>query len=263
MIEARGLTKDFGSFRAVDDVSFRVAAGSVFGFLGPNGAGKTTTIKMLTTILRPTSGDIRLDGHDVVAARDDARRTFGIVFQDPSVDGDLTAFENMDVHGALYGVPRAERRARIERLLKFVELWDRRDDRVKKFSGGMTRRLEIARALLHEPKILFLDEPTVGLDPQTRNRIWDYLRRSSRVRGTTVFFTTHNMDVAERSADEVAIIDGGRLVAQGAPSAIKERTSSPTLEAAFIALTGHEIREEAPSSQRQNKIMGRMWGGRK
>jgi ABC-2 type transport system ATP-binding protein len=185
------------------------------------------------------------------------------VFQDSSVDGDLTAHENMDVHGALYGVPRAQRRERIEKLLGFVELWDRRGDYVKQFSGGMTRRLEIARALLHEPKIVFLDEPTVGLDPQTRRRIWDYLRRVSRERGTTVFFTTHYMDEAERSADEVAIIDRGRLVAQGTPAEINARAGGASLEESFIALTGHAIRDEEPSSERQKSIMKRMWGGRR
>src|SRR6516165_12214847 len=168
IIEARDLVKRFDSFTAVDRISFSVPKGVIFGFLGPNGAGKTTTIKMLTTMLRPTEGSIRVDGFDPVRDQGAVRRTFGIVFQDPSLDEALTAFENMELHAVLYRVNPRERRGRIEKLLRFVELWDRRGDFVKRFSGGMKRRLEIARALLHEPKILFLDEPTLGLDPQTR-----------------------------------------------------------------------------------------------
>ncbi len=263
MIEVRELAKTFGSFRAVDSVSFTVPAGKIFGFLGPNGAGKTTSIKMLTTILEPSGGSIRVDGHDPVRQPLEVRRSFGIVFQDSSVDSELTAFENMDLHGALYGIPASDRRPRIEKLLKFVELLDREGDLVKQFSGGMTRRLEIARALLHEPKVLFLDEPTVGLDPQTRNRIWSYIQLMSREQGTTVFFTTHYMEEAERVADEVAVIDKGRIVAQGTPDQIKQKTSSKTLEDAFIALTGHDIREEESSPVDEMRKMGRLWGRRR
>src|SRR6202167_2662347 len=180
MIEVRDLVKNFGDFRAVDHVSFTVTRGKIFGFLGPNGAGKTTTIKMLTTVLHPTSGSIKVDGHDPVREQRQVRRAFGIVFQDPSLDDELTALENMNLHGVLYGVGSHERKAGIEELMNLVELWDRRNDFVKRYSGGMKRRLEIARALLHKPKILFLDEPTIGLDPQTRNHIWNYIQMMSK-----------------------------------------------------------------------------------
>ncbi len=169
MIEVSGLVKEFGTFRAVDGISFSVEEGSIRAFLGPNGAGKTTTIKILTTVLAPTAGRIRVAGHDPVRERSAVRRAFGIVFQDPSLDEELTAYENMQLHGVLYGIPRAALRERMEALLRFVGLWDRRADYVKQFSGGMKRRLEIARAFLHGPRILFLDEPTLGLDPQTRS----------------------------------------------------------------------------------------------
>ena len=177
MIEVRNLVKTFGAFTAVNDVSFSVAEGEIFAFLGPNGAGKTTTIKMLTTLLHPTSGSIRLDGLDPLKQQNEARKKFGIVFQDPSLDGDLTAAENMEIHGVLYGVPHKVRRQRTEELLKLFELWDRRDEQVKKFSGGMKRRLEIARGFLHTPRILFLDEPTLGLDPQSRNQLWTHVKK--------------------------------------------------------------------------------------
>src|ERR1700749_3666443 len=168
MIRVRNLVKTFGTFTAVNDVSFEVAEGEIFAFLGPNGAGKTTTIKMLTTLLRPTSGAIELDGLDPQTHQNEARKRFGIVFQDPSLDGDLTAWENMEIHGVLYHVPHKVRRQRSEELLKLFELWDRRKDQVKKFSGGMKRRLEIASGFLHMPKILFLFEPTLSFDPQSR-----------------------------------------------------------------------------------------------
>ena len=172
IIEARDLVKRFDGFTAVDHISFAVPEGVIFGFLGPNGAGKTTTIKMLTTVLSPSEGRLTVAGHDPVKEPLLVRHAFGIVFQDPSLDGELTAAENMELHGVLYRVPRVERRARAEALLRFVGLWERRGDYVKRFSGGMRRRLEIARALQHRPRILFLDEPTGGLDPQTRNQIW-------------------------------------------------------------------------------------------
>ena len=260
MIEVRELSKAFDGFLAVDRVSFSVPEATIFGFLGPNGAGKTTTIKMLTTILRPSSGEMRLDGHDPVLEQRAARRSFGIVFQDPSLDGELTALENMELHGVLYGVPSGERRVRIDELLKFVELRDRGEDLVRHFSGGMMRRLEIARALLHRPKILFLDEPTAGLDPQTRNRIWSFIKFLSGERKTTVLFTTHYMEEADRVADELAVIDHGRIVARGKPSALKEMTRSRSLEDAFIALTGHTIREEEASPVDHMRAMGRLWG---
>jgi ABC-2 type transport system ATP-binding protein len=262
MIEVRDLVKNFGDFCAVNHISFTVARGKIFGFLGPNGAGKTTTIKILTTILHPTSGTIRVDGHDPVREQRDVRRAFGIVFQDPSLDDELTALENLNLHGVLYSVSSGERKKRIEELLKFVELWDRRDDFVKRFSGGMKRRLEVARAFLHRPRILFLDEPTIGLDPQTRNHIWSYIQQMSREENVTVFFTTHYMEEADRVAGEVAVIDHGKIVAQGAPAELKEKAQAKTLEDAFIALTGHTIREEEASSKDRMRNMARAWGRR-
>src|SRR5271166_1561561 len=248
MIEVENLTKRYGQFTAVDRISFSVPKGEIFGFLGPNGAGKTTTIKMLTTMLKQTEGSIRVDGFDPVRDQDAVRRTFGIVFQDPSLDEALTAFENMELHAVLYRVDSREHPGRIEKLLRFVELWDRRANFVKRFSGGMKRRLEIARALLHEPKIMFLDEPTLGLDPQTRNHIWSYIENLSRERDVTVFFTTHYMEEADRVADEIAIIDCGKIVAKGSPASLKERVQTVSLEDAFIALTGHAIRDEEAST---------------
>lgn len=262
LIDVRELVKEFGGFRAVDDVTFTVNRGTIFGFLGPNGAGKTTTIKMLTTVLRPTSGTVLVDGHDVRKDPRGVRRSFGIVFQDPSLDDELTARENLQLHAVLYGVPRAERAEKIEALLRFVELWDRCDDLVKRYSGGMKRRLEIARALLHGPKILFLDEPTSGLDPQTRNHIWSYISRLRDQTDLTVFFTTHYMEEAERVAGEIAIIDRGKIVAQGTPADLKSRTGQATLEEAFIALTGHAIREEDASAADRMRLARRVWRGR-
>ena len=262
VIDVRNLVKEFSGFRAVDDISFAVSRGTIFGFLGPNGAGKTTTIKMLTTVLRPTGGTIAIDGHDVAGDPRGVRRSFGIVFQDPSLDDELTARENMQLHAALYDVPRSLRAEGIERLLRFVELWDRRDDFVKRFSGGMKRRLEIARALLHGPKILFLDEPTSGLDPQTRNHIWGYISRLRDETALTVFFTTHYMEEAERVADEIAIIDRGKIVAQGTPADLRARTAGTTLEDAFIELTGHAIREEDASVRDRMRLARRVFRGR-
>lgn len=251
MIRVDSLIKDFGSFRAVDGLSFEVPAGTIFGLLGPNGAGKSTTIKMLTSTLKPTSGNISLNGHDPTREPLAARRSFGIVFQDPSVDQELTAYENLELHAVFYAVPGKERSARIEQFLKFVELWDRRDSPVKTFSGGMKRRLEIARGLLHTPKVLFLDEPTLGLDPQTRNHIWSYVQRVVREQGMTVLFTTHYMDEADRVANEIAIVDHGKIVAQGTAAALKANTNTATLEDAFIALTGHAIRDDEANTQQR------------
>jgi ABC-2 type transport system ATP-binding protein len=258
-VEIHGLTRKFGELTAVDNLDLTVQAGGVFAFLGPNGAGKTTTIKMLTTLLKPTSGSLKLCGYDVVAEPDQARRCLGIVFQDPSLDSELTALENMDLHGVLYGVPREERRERCESLLKFVDLWERRDDAVKLFSGGMKRRLEIARAMLHQPKVLFLDEPTLGLDPQTRNHLWRYVRETCERHGVTVFLTTHYMDEAEKAAQRIAVIDRGRIVADGTAAELKRRTKTKDLESAFIKLTGHGIREEEASSRDRMRIVSRLW----
>ena len=261
MIKVQNLVKTFGSFTAVKDVSFDVATGEIFTFLGPNGAGKTTTIKMLTTLLRPTSGSIELDGLDPQKHQNEARRRFGIVFQDPSLDGDLTAWENMEVHGVLYHVPHKVRRHRIEELLKLFELWERKDDQVKKFSGGMKRRLEIARGFLHTPKILFLDEPTLGLDPQSRNQLWNHVKKVNEAERVTVFLTTHYMDEADRVAHRIGVIDHGKLVAQGTPTEIKEQTGTESLEDAFLALTGSTIRDESADAADQMRQFAKMWSG--
>ena len=214
IIDIKHLTKKFNHhIVAVDDISFQVKKGEIFAFLGPNGAGKSTTIKILTTILHPTSGAVKINGHDL-SEKDQIRRSFGIVFQDPSLDDELTAYENMNFHGLLYDVPKKIRKPRIEELLKFVDLWERKDDQVKKFSGGMKRRLEMARGLLHHPKILFLDEPTLGLDPQTRNHMWEHIKNLNQKENITVFFTTHYMEEAEKIADRIAIIDHGKIIAQ-------------------------------------------------
>jgi ABC-2 type transport system ATP-binding protein len=218
---------------------------------------------MLTTVLTPTEGWLLIAGHDPVKEPLLVRRAFGIVFQDPSLDGELTAAENMELHGVLYRVPRAERRARVEALLRFVGLWERRDDYVKRFSGGMRRRLEIARALEHRPRILFLDEPTAGLDPQTRNQIWEFIRGLCRDEHVTVFFTTHYMEEAERVADRIAVIDHGRIAAQGTAAALRQETSGRTLEDAFIALTGRSIRDADAAPIDRMRMMRRVWLGRR
>lgn len=258
MIEVKNLVKKFKDLTAVNNISFDVKEGEILAFLGPNGAGKTTTIKMLTTVLQPTSGKIILNGFDPVRAQDKVRHSFGIVFQDASLDEDLTAYENMEIHAVLYGVPVKNRKNRIQKLLEFVELWDRKKELVKNFSGGMKRRLEIAKGLLHHPKILFLDEPTQGLDPQTRNHIWKYIKKMNREEKMTVFFTTHYIEEADKIADRVIIIDQGSIVGAGTPAEIKEKTGKDDLEEAFISLTGHEIRaEKAEISARARARMRR------
>ncbi len=244
-IEVRNLTKQFGDFTAVDDISFAVDAGEIFAFLGPNGAGKSTTIKTLTTLLRPTKGIVKLAGHDVTKDQDAARSAFGIVFQDPSLDDELSAYENMELHAVLYGIPRVKIRASVEELLEMVDLADRRDSMVKTFSGGMKRRLEIARGLLHEPHVLFLDEPTLGLDTQTRNLLWDYVKRLNKEKAMSVFFTTHYIEEAEKVADRIAIIDHGKIIVIGTSKDLMKQTKTKTLEDAYLALTGKNIREES------------------
>ena len=263
MIRVRNLQKNFGTFTAVDDVSFDVEEGEIFAFLGPNGAGKTTTIKMLTTLLKPTAGSIELDGLNPQVKQNEARQRFGIVFQDPSLDGELTAAENMELHGVLYHVPHKLRRQRTEELLKLFELWERRNEQVKKFSGGMKRRLEIARGFLHTPRILFLDEPTLGLDPQSRNQLWNHVKKVNESEKVTVFLTTHYMDEADRVAHRIGVIDHGKLVAQGTPAAIKEQTGTQTLEDAFLALTGSTIRDESADPAAQMRNFAKMWSGGK
>jgi ABC-2 type transport system ATP-binding protein len=263
IIEASGVTKKFKDFTAVNDITFTVDKGEIFAFLGPNGAGKTTTIKMLTTLLRPTEGSVKLDGHDPMHDQSAARRSFGIVFQDPSLDDQLTAKENMELHAALYKVPKDIRKSRIQELLTFVDLWDRKDSLVKEFSGGMKRRLEIARSLLHHPKVLFLDEPTIGLDPQTRNHLWDYVKKLNKEEGVTVFLTTHYMEEAEKVAGRVAIIDHGKIVAMGTTQELLQQTSTKTLEEAFLALTGNAIRDESASAADKMRQHRQVWAGGK
>jgi ABC-2 type transport system ATP-binding protein len=260
IINVKKLTKKFKSIVAVDNISFGVREGEIFAFLGPNGAGKSTTIKMLTTLLDPTEGEIVINGSNPSENKDAVRHSFGIVFQDASLDEDLTAWENMQFHAVLYGIPKEIRNDRVEEMLRFVELWDRRKDLVKTFSGGMRRRLEIARGLLHHPKILFLDEPTLGLDPQTRNHTWNYIKNVNKNENMTVFFTTHYMEEAEKIADNIAVIDHGKIVAKGTTKQLLNQTRTSTLEEAFLSLTGHQIRDEEVSSldrMRQRRFMHR------
>lgn len=244
MITVENISKKFGKVLAVDNISFQVKPGELFALLGPNGAGKSTTIKMLTTLLRPTSGQMVLNGHNVVKKQDATRKSFGIVFQDPSVDTELTAYENMLVHSVLYNVPKSERNKRIEELLRLVELWDRRESLVRTFSGGMKRRLEIARGLLHHPKVLFLDEPTLGLDAQTRNLLWEYVQMLRREKNMTVLFTTHYLEEAEANADRIALIDHGQLINIGTAQELMKQTDTITLEGAYLKLTGKQTRDE-------------------
>jgi ABC-2 type transport system ATP-binding protein len=245
MISAKSVSKRFGDVVAVDDISFEVKKGEIFAFLGPNGAGKSTTIKMLTTMLRPSAGELRLAGHDVTKERDSARKAFGIVFQDPSLDEELSAYENMDLHATLYGIPKAKRAKHIQELLELVDLWSRNDSMVKTFSGGMRRRLEIARGLLHEPKVLFLDEPTLGLDTQTRNLMWNYVKKLSDEKGMTIFFTTHYLDEAEDIAEQIAIIDHGKIITRGTVAELTKETDTKTLEDAYLKLTGTMTRDDS------------------
>jgi len=259
MIKVNNLVKKFGDLTAVNSISFSVREGERFAFLGPNGAGKSTTIKILTTLLSPTSGSISVAGHDPIHNADKVRRSFGIVFQDPSLDDDLTAQENMEFHGVLYDIPKELRHKRIEELLKFVDLYDRKDSLVKEFSGGMKRRLEVARGLLHHPKIIFLDEPTLGLDPQTRNHMWQYLRKLNKEEGVTIFFTTHYMEEADRNAERIAIIDHGSIVASGTGDELKKQTNTTSLEDAFLELTGHGIRAEEVGASDHMRQMSRAW----
>ncbi len=259
IIEVKNLIKKFGEIEAVKDISFAVKHGERFAFLGPNGAGKTTTIRMLTTLLHPTSGTVRLNGFDPQHQPNETRKSFGIVFQDASLDNELTAYENMKFHAVLYNVPKSVYAPRIEELMKLVELWDRKGEFVKNFSGGMKRRLEIARGLLHHPKVLFLDEPTLGLDPQTRNKMWDYISELNKKEGLTVFFTTHYMQEADKYADRIAVIDHGKIVASGSSADLQKQTNTPTLEDAFLALTGKEIREDSSGAIDRMRVNRKAW----
>ena len=221
-IETNELTRHFNGLVAVDRLSISVERGEVFGLLGPNGAGKTTTISMLCTILKPTSGRASVNGFDIVKQDTQVRKSIGIVFQDPSIDDRLTGRENLYMHANLYGVPPGEQKSRIDRVLKLVELEDRANDLLRTYSGGMRRRLEIARGLIHYPKVLFLDEPTIGLDPQTREHIWSYIEELRKAHDITMVLTTHYMEEADRLSDRIAIMDYGKIVASGTPSGLKE-----------------------------------------
>jgi len=220
-ITIEGLSKTYGTLKAVDAVSLAIREGSIFGLLGPNGAGKTTLISMLVTMRKPTGGRATVNGFDITVQADAVRKSIGIVFQDPSLDDELTARENLEMHAALYGVPKAERGKRIATLVKLVGLEKHLNGLVKTFSGGMKRRLEIARGLVHHPKILFLDEPTLGLDPQTRANIWDYIKKLNEEKKVTLILTTHYMDEADKVCDRIAIIDSGRIIAVDSPEALK------------------------------------------
>jgi len=221
IISTDRLTKIFDGFTAVDNISFSVNKGEIFGFLGPNGAGKTTTIKMLTTLLRPTQGTATIAEADIKKDRDEVRRAIGVVFQEPALDTELTGRENLDYHARMYGISKHDRNDRINDVLDLVDLRSKKDEMVKNYSGGMKRRLEIARGLMHSPKVLFLDEPTLGLDAQTRRAIWDYIKKMNKEKHTTIFLTTHYMDEADFLCDRVAIIDHGEILVTDAIASLK------------------------------------------
>jgi ABC-2 type transport system ATP-binding protein len=252
-VEVEGLVKRFGDFTAVDGVSFAVEPGELFGFLGPNGAGKTTTISILCTLLRPTAGSARVAGHDVVAEQGAVRSSIGLVFQEITLDDYLTGSENLRFHAVLYGCPHSQIQERAAPLLEMVGLTERADQQVRNYSGGMKRRLEIARGLLHAPRVLFLDEPTIGLDPQTRVHIWDYVDQLRERESTTMFLTTHYMDEAER-CDRIAIIDNGRIVAIDTPTALKASVGADTVtivtadDAAACSVIGRELGVDCEST---------------
>ncbi len=235
-IKVDKLTRKFGKFTAVDGISFSVKPGELFGLLGPNGAGKTTTINMLSTLLNVTSGKAEVAGFDVEKSRGDVRQSIGVVFQDPALDSNLTGRENLDFHGIMYGVPKEERDKRIKEVLKLVELEDKADVLVEKYSGGMKRRLEIARGLIHKPKVLFLDEPTIGLDAQTRRHIWDYIKRLKAEGEVAIILTTHYMEEADYLCDRVAIVDHGKIVALNTPEKLKH-----TLGGDVVCLESTEV----------------------
>jgi ABC-2 type transport system ATP-binding protein len=240
MMQVERLRRTFGDVVAVDDISFMVRRSEIFAFLGQNGAGKSTTIKMLTLLLRPTSGKILINGYDASRQKSLVRRSLGIVFQEHSLDEELSANENMELHCALHGMTRSDGRVRIREMLLLVDMWESRDGKVAGFSGGMKRRLEIARSLLHRPKILILDEPTVGLDAHTRNDVWEFIERLNNTEGVTVFFTTHYLDEAERHAQRVVIIDRGKIVAGDTPAELNRKTGSLSLEESYLTLTRNE-----------------------
>ncbi len=245
MIQASGLVKKYGDLEAVRGIDLEVHSGEIFGFLGPNGAGKSTTISMLCTLLKPTAGTASVAGINVVQDPAAVRQRIGLVFQDPSLDDQLTGRENLEFHAFIYSVPAAERRRRIDEMLELLQLSDRASSQVRTYSGGMKRRLEIARGMLHQPQILFLDEPTLGLDPQTRKSIWTHLNELRSKKGVTIFMTTHYMDEAEY-CDRIAIIDRGRIVALGTPDELKARVGGDvvTITSSQPDEALHEIEEK-------------------
>ncbi len=246
-IQVRDLTKTFNDLVAVNHISFEIGQGEIFGLLGPNGAGKTTTLSMLATMLKPSSGSAEIQGIDIEKDEDGVRKAIGIVFQDQSLDEELTARENMDFHGRLYRIPPGIRKERIEELLKLVELHERKDDIVKTFSGGMRRRLEIARGLLHHPSVLFLDEPTLGLDPQTRNHLWEYIATLSKEKNITIILTTHYMEEADRLCNRIAIIDHGSIIALDTPQNLKDN------------IGGDVVTIKTPDPDSVSRIMTQSW----
>jgi len=235
-IQTMQLTKAYNSFKAVDNLNISVERGEIFGLLGPNGAGKTTTVSMLCTILNPTSGTATVNGFDLVHEANKVRKSIGIVFQDPSIDDRLTARENLYMHANLYGVPASEQKERVARILNLIELEDRADDLLRTYSGGMRRRLELGRGLIHYPQVLFLDEPTVGLDPQTRDHIWKYIRELKESHDITIVLTTHYMDEADRLSDRIAIMDHGKIVVLDTPQKLKE-----TLEGDVVTIKANDL----------------------
>ena len=247
-VEVSHLVKRFNGLTAVNDLSFQVEPGELFGFLRPNGAGKTTTINILCTLLAPTSGQARVAGFDCLREAIRVRESIGIIFQEPSLDERLTAWENLEFHGMIYHMPRRLRWQRMEEVLRLVELWDRRHSIARTFSGGMKRRLEVARGLMHQPKVLFLDEPTIGLDPQTRHRIWALMDQLRAEHKTTFFLTTHSMEEAAR-CDRVAVLDHGRLMALGRPADLVARQKARNLEEVFLSITGHGLRDNGGASE--------------
>jgi ABC-2 type transport system ATP-binding protein len=256
-IETRNLTKEFNGLIAVNNVSFEVKEDEIFSLLGPNGAGKTTTIKMLATLLKPTKGEAKVWGYDVLKQRDEVRNSIGIVFQEPALDNRLTGYENLDFHARLYGLDSKTRKKRIQEVLNLVELEDKANVIVRNYSGGMQRRLEIARGLMHYPKVLFLDEPTLGLDPQTRHRIWDYILKLNQKEKITIILTTHYMEEADYLCQRVGIIDFGKIVALDTPQNLKNIFKKSSLEDVFLHLTGRKIRDGEASNFEKFKRMRR------
>jgi ABC-2 type transport system ATP-binding protein len=258
-IETKNLTKKFNGFTAVDSINLKIKEGELFGLLGPNGAGKTTTISMLTTIRKLTSGSAKVCNNDIEKKQDAVRKCIGIVFQDSSLDDELTGRENLNLHGRLYHIEKNIREKRMDEVLKLVDLSDKANLQVKKYSGGMKRRLEIARGLMHRPKVLFLDEPTLGLDPQTRRNIWDFIVKMKK-EGTTIILTTHYMEEADYLCDRIAIIDHGKLIALDTPEKLKKKNKSKTLEDVFLKYTGRNIRDEEvnDSNIMKNRMRMRM-----